>query len=536
MMMGNTNLQRRLVIQLERIGDLIQSTPAFSSLAERGIPYDLLVCEHARDLLSGMPGSDSLRTIPISQVEHANGVIAAAWRGSGVPEEVRELYQGLALPRFGSSINLSHQSFASWVQGAVDAQEKVGSQIRPGEWTYQGAWPNYLVALFDFRTQNQFNLADIYRAAAGADRPPLAEATPYMKVADRSGVSLPPGRVVAINPGTKSENRRWPKRNFAAVADGVREAGLVPVLVGAPDDEELCQAVAQLAARAPDIYCQTTLPEFARLLSEVELLVSNDTGALHIASTVGTPVVGVYGGASWYTETAPWGQGHRIVQGPVTLNREGLEKIAPVSVLNAALEKMGLLPREVFARDMDSEAVQVVDTLMLPGNADALGGVCYVSALGKRMSMNELTDRVMRHAFCRAFIGGEICLDYLRDWAPEKDLVEWRAVHQQESASRQLLTAQRDLLRRGCSMVGRGREHQHGAELGLIFESVKRGVETLGRRQEKAAYCKAPIGWALWAHKNLSEEEPGRYMEALVGIYEVALAVVQGTEELMEAY
>jgi ADP-heptose:LPS heptosyltransferase len=98
-----------------------------------------------------------------------------------------------------------------------------------------------------------------------------------------------------VHPGATSSSRRWPVERFAAVADALAGRGLHVAVTGVPGEEELTAAV-RAAMRAPalDLCGRTSLGGFAALLGGAALIVSNDTGAAHLAEAVGTPCVTVF--------------------------------------------------------------------------------------------------------------------------------------------------------------------------------------------------------------------------------------------------
>ena len=105
-----------------------------------------------------------------------------------------------------------------------------------------------------------------------------------------------PGPFVLVNPGANWPNKRWPPDRFGEVAARVREEhGLASVVLWGPADEPLADAVIAAsrgaAVRAP----ATTLPDLVWMARRAALVVSGDTGPLHLACAAGAPVVGIYG-------------------------------------------------------------------------------------------------------------------------------------------------------------------------------------------------------------------------------------------------
>jgi len=99
------------------------------------------------------------------------------------------------------------------------------------------------------------------------------------------------------NPGMYLPAKRWPPERFAAIVDRVIESlgGLV-VLLGGPGDEEVAAAVIERMTNEPlDLTGRLTWGETGAVLGKCDLCLGNDTGAIHLAVAVGTPVVAIFG-------------------------------------------------------------------------------------------------------------------------------------------------------------------------------------------------------------------------------------------------
>src|SRR5690606_23171405 len=107
------------------------------------------------------------------------------------------------------------------------------------------------------------------------------------------------GPVVALHPGADHfPAKRWPVDRFALLADRLAERyGARVVLVGGPGDVPLAAAIRERVQRAPllDLTGRLALLETAAVLERVDLMVGNDSGPLHMAVAVGTPVVALFG-------------------------------------------------------------------------------------------------------------------------------------------------------------------------------------------------------------------------------------------------
>jgi heptosyltransferase-2 len=125
------------------------------------------------------------------------------------------------------------------------------------------------------------------------------------------------GRRVVIQPGaTYGPAKRWPSGRFADVARRMVEAGVDVAIVGGPADRRETEAVSAAVPGATDLGGKTSVGALAALLEGADLLVTNDTGPMHLAAAVGTPALAVFGSTSpvW---TRPWGERHRVLTHPV---------------------------------------------------------------------------------------------------------------------------------------------------------------------------------------------------------------------------
>lgn len=119
------------------------------------------------------------------------------------------------------------------------------------------------------------------------------------------------GPVVGVFPGSNAASRRWDADRFAAVADRLARDGARVHVFGAPAEAEVTRSVA--GTRAIDFGGRTSLPVLASALAECDILLTNDSGPMHLAAAVGTRTLVVSGPADTQ-ETAPGGTGHVYLQ------------------------------------------------------------------------------------------------------------------------------------------------------------------------------------------------------------------------------
>lgn len=111
---------------------------------------------------------------------------------------------------------------------------------------------------------------------------------------------------VLINPGAAWPNKRWPPERFGAIAAALRhEHGLPSIVLWGPGEERLAAQVVDASAGAAELAPPTTIVDIVGLARSARLMVSGDTGPLHIAGAVGTPIVALFG-PTYPERNGPW--------------------------------------------------------------------------------------------------------------------------------------------------------------------------------------------------------------------------------------
>jgi len=115
----------------------------------------------------------------------------------------------------------------------------------------------------------------------------------------RLGERLCSGKpVVTLLPGAaRGPSKRWPAGHFVLLARKLmNECGAQILLAGGPDDAAVCAEIAAFSGpESINLAGRTTIPEWAALLKLSDCVVSNDSGGMHLATAVGTPVAAIFG-------------------------------------------------------------------------------------------------------------------------------------------------------------------------------------------------------------------------------------------------
>ena len=109
-----------------------------------------------------------------------------------------------------------------------------------------------------------------------------------------------------INPGAAWPNKRWPPDRFGAIAAALqRDHGLPSVVLWGPGEERLAAEVVAASSGAAELSPPTAITDVVGLARSARLMVSGDTGPLHIAGAVGTPIVALFG-PTYPERNGPW--------------------------------------------------------------------------------------------------------------------------------------------------------------------------------------------------------------------------------------
>lgn len=280
--------RRVVLIKPSALGDVANATPVLAALRGRwpSSRFAWVINAGLAGLVEGLPGLDEVirfdraRLRPTPRGAWAFGRFLAGLRGH----------------RFDLAIDLQGLLRSGLMTRATGAPVRVGlSDAREGAtlaYTHRVAMPSGPSHAVD-------RLMRVARAFGVEPGPPRFLAA--MSEADRRWArdvlaDVPRPRLI-LNVGARWETKRWPPDHFAEVARrAVARFGAGLVAVGAPEDRPLVEALRASLTPIPilNLCAGTTLPRLAALASASDLVLSNDTGPLHLAVAAGARTVGVY--------------------------------------------------------------------------------------------------------------------------------------------------------------------------------------------------------------------------------------------------
>lgn len=289
-------MTRVLIVRLGALGDVVHAIPMVASLrhAHPSVQVDWLVAPGYRVLLELVEGLHRAIGLDTRRAFGDAGVLP-------VTSELRRARYDVAFDAQGllKSAVLARASGAARVIGF--ARENLREPAAHAFYTETVA-----VGQEDRVHIIQKNLALLHAVGIHEDAPrfPLrVDPGPELRsFIDRFGAD----GYALLNPGAAWPNKRWPPARFGAVAAAIHRAwGLASVVSWGPGEEALASAVVDASEGAAQLSPRTDIRALCALARHARVMVSGDTGPLHIAAAVGTPIVALFG-PTLPARNGPW--------------------------------------------------------------------------------------------------------------------------------------------------------------------------------------------------------------------------------------
>ncbi|MCL5267755.1 MAG: glycosyltransferase family 9 protein [Bacteroidetes bacterium] len=270
--------KRIIVARTDRIGDVVLSLPVFATLKRCYPDSELtaLVSGYASDVVSSSRAVDRVMTI-----EPGESIYSIRQKLKRVNADVILIL----FPRF-------KVSFASFQAGIP---MRVGTAYRWYSFLHNSKVHEHRKD--SVKSEAEYNLTLARTLGCGevvldthleVDTEALRNVRQFM---DSNEI----GRFVVIHPGSGGSAYEWGPDNFRSLTRAVADdLGLKVLITGTSSEHELCARTSEGISQSLNTAGRFSLREFIALLSQAELFASNSTGPLHLAASVGTPIVGIY--------------------------------------------------------------------------------------------------------------------------------------------------------------------------------------------------------------------------------------------------
>lgn len=306
-------MNRILLIKLSALGDVMQTLPTLEALraAHPRAEITWLVEEAAAPILARHPALERVLTVRRQtwlQAAHSRRLRPAVW------EEFSQVLRSLRQKPFDVVIDLQGLLKSALWTWLARSPRKIGF-AGTRELSYLALSERLPAYDADEHAVRRYlRLAAHLGAATTPIRWRLA-VSPGAGARFRELWTGTGGPLMILHPGTRWPSKHWPPGSFAELADAlvqIRQARVV--FTGSVADRPLLARIrAAMREEAIDLSGATGLEDLARLFFHADAAVTTDTGPMHLAAAVGTPVAAIFGPtAPW--RTGPFGPQHRVVR------------------------------------------------------------------------------------------------------------------------------------------------------------------------------------------------------------------------------
>jgi heptosyltransferase-2 len=301
-----------LIIRFSSIGDILLTTPALRALRRWSPEAEIhfVLKREFADLLQENPNID--RIVPWDPSTGPAGLFRLGGQLRGHYDLVVDLHRSLRSILLRTLVGATRR--VTYPKGVV----RRFLMIRTGRREFAMKEPipeRYLLAIEPLGAVGDgegidFPISDEARERAIAL---LMDASKDANIDSEVEMGCRP--YLAIAPGAKWATKRWLPERFAEVADRLADRfGLVPVLLGHRDEEEITGAVRdEMKHPVIDLTGRLDLPKTGAVLAMSRLLICNDSGVMHMAAALCTPLVAVFGPTTRELGFIPYRAEHRLI-------------------------------------------------------------------------------------------------------------------------------------------------------------------------------------------------------------------------------
>ena len=279
--------KRILIVRTDRIGDVLLSTPVVRAVKEfyPNSFVAVMVSPYAKEIIEGNPWADEV--IIYDKDKKHRSVFAS----------IRFARQ-LRRRKFDLAIILHPTNRVNLVTYFAHIPERVGYNKKMG-------------FLLTKRIEDKKHLGEKHEMEYSLDviraigiEPKEKELFMPIKLESENWLEdmlaknriLNQDRLIAIHPAASCPSKIWPQESFAQVADKLIEAGYKIIVVAGPKDKKIANKVVEkISYPVLNLAGDTSVSHLASILKRCKLFISNDSGPVHIATAVGTPVISIFG-------------------------------------------------------------------------------------------------------------------------------------------------------------------------------------------------------------------------------------------------
>lgn len=334
-----------LLVNITRLGDMLQATPTIAGMKQENpdCKITVLVEKQFEEVCHHIPNIDEVKSLDLgmtvrSIAREQDGIIDAF-------EYVGEMVDELRSSKFDYCLNMSSSAYTALLLKLVGIErnggwtsDDEGYRIIESDWARLFASSVY----HQNRQFNSLNLVDVFRCSADVDKHPShllmnvsADSLRHVEGILSEARFTNSGPLIAIQAGASQEKRQWAPEHFIKLVNiFVNKMNARVVMIGSKKELPIIESITK-GCNSPNVCIaagKTDIPQLAAMLQKSDILVTGDTGPMHMSVAVGTPVVSMFLSSAYGFETGPYSEGNIVLQpvigcGPCNPNKPcaGLE-------------------------------------------------------------------------------------------------------------------------------------------------------------------------------------------------------------------
>jgi len=327
--METSMVKNILVIQMAKMGDFLQTTPLLYGIKQKHPKASLAVLTDIRcvDLASGVSFVDEIIPFNLASLHHKinDSQCSMFEKYSYLAQQL----SSLKMRHFDLIYNINFSKMTALLSQFFENSQIIGYRLEPRNHSLIGErWASFIFHLMRYRRIMRINLVDLWANYENGDHAPSSSLFFHTNGTENIPIKLLTSNdslVIGLQMGCGGRLRQWPTEYFADLAYKlVQNFGACIVLFGSKAERHLGKQFddewRSLAGRRPvpeevtDLIGKTTISQLAVSLEKCSLLITGDTGTMHLATAVGTRVVALFMGTAFSHQTGPYGDDHYVLQ------------------------------------------------------------------------------------------------------------------------------------------------------------------------------------------------------------------------------
>lgn len=301
------NVKKIAVLRANALGDFIVTLPALQALRATYPQAELVLLGkpwHQEFLVKGRTPVDRVIVVPVKK-----GIRNEADRAENT-SDVKSFFEKMRGEQFDIAI-----SFQGYGISANPFLKQLGAKLTVGSWTKEAEKPDRFIEYYYYQHEvlRYLEVVKLVGAVTTASEPRLSILDADKKEITQLKNYLGGRPYVLINPVANDNRRMWPWENYIALGDAFRKRNLEVIFTGSEADRMIADTIINSMHQSAINACGVSIGGLAALASSATVMVSPDTGPLHVAQAVQCPTVGIY----WAPNVINWAPLNRRIHRPV---------------------------------------------------------------------------------------------------------------------------------------------------------------------------------------------------------------------------